>query len=178
MIKSRTSRKGATLIELMIVLVLLSVLGGAAMMVFNVVLLSWSSQTERSGADLQLERAAEEMVRDLREARQFQSTAGRDEVRYTTDGSTFFIFYLYNAGDTYGPPPAFNQTVYQLRRATLTGGLSGTFTYGSGTLLLTEVLPPATSDLSASGNLITLDLSVERKEETVRLRTQVRPRNL
>lgn len=178
MIRFSASRKGATLIELMIVLALLSVLGGAAMMVFNVVLLSWSSQTERSGADLQLERAAEEMVRDLREARQFQSAAGRDEVRYTADGSTFFIFYLYNASDTYGPPPAFNQTVYQLRRAALTGGLNGTFTYGSGTLLLTEVLPPATSDLSASGNLITLDLSVERKEETVRLRTQVRPRNL
>ena len=158
-------------------LVLLAALGGGAMIIFNTLLLSWSSQTDRIGSDIQLDRAVEETVRDLREARQFQSTAGRNEVRFTTDGLNFFIVYLYSAGDSYVPPPAFNQTAYQLRRAALAGGINGTFTYGSGTLLVQGVLPPSTSTISASGNLITLDLSVQRNSETVRVRTQIRPRN-
>lgn len=173
-----TKNQGVTLIELVLALVLLTALSGGAMLIFNTLLLGWAGQSDRSGADLQLDRAMEEMVRDLREARQVQSVAGRDEVRYTTDGATFQILYLYHASDSYVPPPAFNQSVYQLRRGTLSGGLSGTFTYGSGTLLLADVLPPTTSDLSLSGNLITLDLSVRRGDETVRTRTQVRPRNL
>ncbi len=177
MTDSKVFSEGVTLIELMIAVLLLSVLIGGSAVVFNTLLLSWASQTQRSGADLQLERAVEETVRDLREARQIQSISGYDEIRYTTDGSTFQIIYLYHAGDSYAPP-AFNQAVYQLRRASLTGGLGGTFTYGEGTLLLTDVLPPSTSDLSASGNLITLDLSVQRGDETLRARTQVRPRNL
>ncbi len=170
--------KGMTLIEVMISLLLFSALVVGATIVFNTVLLSWASSGTRSGIEIPLERAMEEMARDLREARQIQSTANYDEVRYTTDGSTFSVYYLYHASDSYGPPPAFNQSSYQLRKATLSGGIGGTFTYGSGNLLLTDVLPPPTTDLSASGNLVTLDVSVDREDETIRSRTRVRPRNL
>jgi len=166
------------LIELMIAIVLMSALGTAAVLIFNVVLRSWSVQTERQGTDVQLDRAVEEMTRDLRQAAQIQSTAGRDEVRYTQDGSNFYIFYLYHASDSYAPPPAFNQASYQLRKGTLSGGISGTFTYGSGTLMASNILPPPTSDLSVSGNLLTVDMSSQNGDETVRVRTQVRPRNL
>jgi len=172
------SAQGVTLIELVISLVLMSVLGWVAVTIFNVVLLGWSNQVERAGIDTQLDRAVEVMARDLREAIAIQSTAGYDEVRYSEDSSTHHIFYLYHASDSYVPPPAFNQTTYELRKTALTGGLGGTFTYGDGDLLLADVLPPATTDLSASGNLVILDLSVQREDETVRARTQVRPRNL
>lgn len=157
---------------------LLLALGTAAVLIFNTVLLGWSAHIQRSGTDIQLGRAVEEMVRDLREATQTQSTAGRDEIRYTQDGAAFYIFYLYHAGDAYIPPPAFNQSAYQLRKALLSGGIDGTFTYGEGALLLTDILPPPATDLSASGNLLTLDISAKRDDETLRVRTQVRPRNL
>lgn len=174
----RQRQRGLTLVELIIAVALVGLLGSAAVTIFNAVMLSWSAQTQRQGTDLQLDRAVEEMVRDLRKATQVQSAAGRDEIRYTQDGSNFYIFYLYHASDSYVPPPAFNQSSYQLRRASLAGGIGGTFTYGDGTLLLTDVLPPPTTDLSLSGNLVTLDVSAQRGDETLRSKTQVRPRNL
>ena len=174
MIKSR----GVTLIEFMISLILLSVVGTAAVLIFKTILLSWSAQTERIGVDLPLDRAVVEMVRDLREAKQVQSTSGYREIRYTRDGSTYYILYLYSAPDAYASPPAFNQSSYQLRRAALAGGIGGTFTYGSGTLMVTNVLPPPTTDLSLSGSLIVLDVSAKQGDETLRVKTQVVPRNL
>ncbi|MEK6567805.1 MAG: hypothetical protein AABZ27_03595, partial [Candidatus Omnitrophota bacterium] len=117
----------------------------------------------------------EEIVQDLRKARQIQSV-NNDELRFTQDQSAYYIYYFYNANDSY--PLSFNQSSYQLRKAALSGGISGTFTYGSGSIIITEALPPAASDLSMSANLITLDLSIKRGDETIRSRTQVRPRNL
>jgi hypothetical protein len=137
--------------------------------------LSWSSQETRTGVDISLDRGIEEIVRDLREARQV-SSVNNDELRFTSDLTNYYIYYLYNSGDSY--PPSFNQASYQLRKATLSGGINGTFSYGSGDIKLIDVLPPPTSDLSLSSNLITLDLSITRKDETIRSRTQVRPRNL
>lgn len=151
----------------------------ATTFVFRAILLSWSSQEKRSGLGINLDRGIEEMARDLRKARQVQSTTNYHEVRFTqgTASTTSYIFYLYNAGDSYAPPPAFNQSSYQLRRATLSGGISGTFTYGAGDVIVNNVLPPSTSSLSLSGNLLTIDLSVKEGDETIRSRTQIRARN-
>ena len=76
------------------------------------------------------------------------------------------------------PPPVFSEASYELRKAALTGDIDGTFTYGSGQLIMADVLAPATSDLSLTGNLLTIDLSVTRNDETIRSRTEVRPRNI
>lgn len=167
-------RKGFTLIELIITILMLVALVGASAFVFRAMLLSWSSQETRSGIDISLDRGIEEMVRDLREARQVQSN--NDEIRFTQDQTTYYIFYLYNANNSY--PPSFNQSSYQLRKATFSGGISGTFTYGSGPIIITEILPPNASDLSISGNIVSIDLSAKRGDETIRSRTQVKPRNL
>jgi len=170
--------KGLTLIELMISIVMFSILAVTSVYILRAVLLSWSSAEERSGIDIGLDRGVEEMVRDLREAREIQSTAGYDEIRFSQDQSTYYIYYLYNSSDSYVPPPAFSESSYELRKAALTGDIDGTFTYGSGQLILTDVLAPTTSDLSLSGNLLTIDLSVARNDETIRSRTEVRPRNI
>lgn len=154
---------------------MLVALVGVTAYIFRAVLLSWSSQETRSGIDINLDRGIEEIVRDLREARQVQSV-NNDEVRFTQDQSNYYIYYFYNANDAY--PPTFNQSSYDLRKATLSGGIGGTFTYGSGPIIITDVLPPATSDLSISGNIVTIDLSVKRYNETVRSRTEIKPRNL
>ncbi len=171
-------KKGLTLIELMITIVMFAILAGVTTYVFRAILLSWSSQETRAGIDINLDRGIEEVVRDLREAKAIQSV-NNDEIRFTlyesgTDNS--YIYYLYNSSDSY--PPGFNQSTYEIRRAALSGDISGTFTYGSGRLIIYDVVSPTTSDLSLSGNIITIDLSITRGDETMRSRTEVRPRNL
>ena len=71
--------KGLTLIELMISIVMLSILAVTSVYILRAVLLSWSSAEERSGIDIVLDRGIEEMVRDLREAKEIKSTSGYDE---------------------------------------------------------------------------------------------------
>jgi len=172
------NRKGLTLIELMIVVVMFVILAAATFFIFRAVLLSWASEETRAGVDVTLDFGIENMVRDLREASQIQSTADYDEIRFTPDYTNYYIYYLYNADDSYVPPPAFDQTTYELRRATLTDGINGTFTYGEGQLIMTDVEPPTTSDLSLSGNIITIDITITRDDETIRSKTEVRPRNI
>lgn len=168
-------KKGLTLMELMIVIPMFVILVAVTAYILRAVLLSWSSQETRAGVDISLDRGIEEVVRDLREARQV-SSVNNDEIRFTQDLTNYYIYYLYNSSDSY--PPSFNQSSYQLRKATLSGGINGTFTYGSGDIKIIDVLPPPTSDLSLSSNITTIDLSMKRGNETIRSRTQVRPRNL
>ena len=168
---------------MIIVILLFSILSASTVTLLRAVLINWSSQEIRSGIDINLDRGIEEIERDLRKATSVQSTANYDEIRYAqrqgaSNTYNYYIFYLYNAGDSYVPPPNFSQASYQLRRGTLSGGINGTFTYGSGDAVVNDILPPPTSDLSLSGNLVTIDLSVKRGDETIRSRTQVRPRNL
>lgn len=168
-------KRGFTLIELMITIVMLAALVGVAAYVFRAVLLNWSSEETRAGVDISLDRGIEEMVRDLREAKQV-SYVNNDEIRFTPDQSNYYLYYLYNENDSY--PPSFNQSSYQLKKAALSGGIGGTFTYGSGTIIIMDILSPPTSDLSMSNNVVTLDLSLSRGNETIRSRTEVKPRNL
>ncbi|MFH1645962.1 MAG: hypothetical protein ABIB11_06030 [Candidatus Omnitrophota bacterium] len=57
-------------------------------------------------------------------------------------------------------------------------GLSGLLTYGDGRLILNNVLPPNDTDMSIDTGVVTLDIGVMRKDEKVRLKTAVMPRNL
>lgn len=167
-------RDGFTLIELVMVIGLVVILILATAFVFRAVLLGWFSEETRAGIGINLDRGLEEIVRDLRQARQAQSAG--NEIRFRQGQSNCYIYYFYNAGDSY--PPVFSQSVYQLKKETLTGGISGTFSYGSGQAIAGDVLAPPASGLSLSGNLITLDISIKRGAETIRSRTQVKPRNL
>lgn len=171
----RNTNRGFTLIELIITISMFAILTAVSAYIFRTVLLSWSSQETRSGIDVVIDRAGEQLTRDLREARAV-SSINNDEIRFTQNNASYYIYYLYNANDSY--PPAFSQTLYQLKKAQLSGGINGTFTYGSGDIILTEVLAPATSDISLSGNLVTIDLSCKKKDEAIRSRTRIRPRNL
>lgn len=180
MVPCRKTKKGLTLIEMMIAIVMLVGLTGAITYIFRAVLLSWSSQDTRAGIDINLDRDIEKVVRDLRKSKQ-ASTVNNDEIRFSHDKVIYYIYYLYNTSDTY--PPTFGQSSYQLRKATLTGGLSGTFTYGSGDFIMSDIKPrtaftPARPVISFTSNMATMDISIARGDETIRSRTAVRPRNL
>lgn len=163
--------------ELLIVLVMLSVLISASTAGFMIVLKTWGTQDASFRIQQDLSLGMEKMLRDLRLAKAI--SVSNDAIRYTVRESgsdNSYIFYLYHASDSW--PPAYNQSVYQLRKATLSGGINGTFTYGSGSLYMKEVKPPTTSDLSASGNVITMDLTVQKYGETYRVTQKLTPRNL
>lgn len=167
-------RDGFTLIELVMVIGLVVILILATAFVFRAVLLGWFSQETRAGIGINLDRGLEEITRDLREATQVASVS--DEIRFRQGQSNYYIYYLYSANDSY--PPSFSQSAYQLKKEQLSGGINGTFSYGSGQTTASDVLTPPTSDLSLSSNIITIDLSIQRGAETIRSRTQVKPRNL
>lgn len=166
--------KAFTLIELLLVVVVMGMLFLAVGYIFQAVLLSWVTQDTRAGLDTNLYKGMEIASIDLRDVSAVQSSG--DEIRFTDDGTNYYIYYLYNSTDNY--PPSFNKSSYQLRKAVLAGGISGTFTYGSGQLIINNVLPPPTSDLSFANNVINLDISVKQANETVRARTEIRPRNV
>ena len=171
------TKQGLTLLELLMVLVMLSVLMGAATLGFITVLKTWGNQDISLEIQEDVRQGVERMLRDLRPARAI--SVSDDAIRYTVRESgtnNHYIFYLYHPADSW--IPAYNQSVYELRKATLSGGINGTFTYGSGTLYAKKVKPPPTSDMSSSGNVITIDLTVSRYDETFHLLEKIRPRNL
>jgi prepilin-type N-terminal cleavage/methylation domain-containing protein len=170
-------RRGFTLIEMLIVIVLLTTLVHISVQSFTMVMRVWASQDAAMGIREDVHQGMEKMLYDLRTATAI--SVADDSIRYTVDESgtdAHYIFYLYHTSDSW--VPAYTQTVYELRKAALTGGIGGTFTYGDGVLYIKAVQPPTTSDLSASGNLITIDLTVSKYNEAFRLRQQVKPRNL
>ena len=158
----------------MIAVIMLVALAIVSFYIFQVVASTWVSQETRGGVDITLDVGMEKIVRDLREAKTINSS--NDQIRFTTDGVAYYIYYFYNQNDSY--PPSFSQTSYQLRKTTLSGGINGTFNYGSGPVLLYSLLPPPTSDLSITGNVINIDLSMKRVNETIRAKTEVAARNL
>ena len=177
-------KDGLTLIELIIAIMMMSLLIGATIYVFYAVLLSWSSQETRSGVDIDIDYDIEKVVRDLREAKLASLSdpysSYKDEIRFSNDKANFYTYYLYNAGDHY--PPTFGQSSYQLKKAMLTGGLDGTFTYGSGDLIMSDIKPrtafmPERPVILSTGNMVTIDISIKRRDEEVRSRTAVRLRN-
>ncbi len=171
----RNTNHGFTLLELIITTLMFVIVAVISVYVFRAVIISWSSQETRAGIDINLDRAVEEIVRDLREAKEINSI-NNDEVRFTQDKASYYIYYLYNQSDSY--PPNFSQASYEIRKALLAGGINGSFTYGLGQSILTDAVAPPVTDLSISGNLATIDLSILRKNETIRSKTRVRPRNL
>lgn len=170
--------QGLTLIELMITIVLFTMLFSVSTYMLRAVLISWSGSEKRAGINISIDRGIEETARDLREAREVSSLNNYDEIRFSKDKTTYYIYYFYNSLDSYIPPPAFNRASYELRKAQISGGVNGTFTYGSGQVVMADVLPPPVSDLSFNSSMITIDISMKRSDETIRSKTQVRPRNL
>lgn len=169
----RTTNNGLTLIELVITIVMFIIIIGVAVYVFRAILISWSAEELRAGIDITVDRTVEEMVRVLRETKVVQSN--NDEIRYTDLNDNDYIFYLYNADDPY--PPQFDQASYELRMTTLAPDIDGA-PVGLGNIIITDVVPPTTSDLSFDGSTITVDLSITRDDETIRSRTEIKPRNL
>ena len=182
--KTEVTNRGFTLIETLIVLLLLAILLGVSGSLFVVSLRAWDSGFLRTGIREDVSYSMEKVVRDLKEIangglNQYSSIAHTiqyDEI--SGDGDTY-VLYLYNSAD-----PVFNsrynRDFYNLHRANITQGDDPAL--GDGVLILRDLVSPDAASpvttLTISGNQVTLDFVVQRSDETVRLRTKVRPRNL
>ncbi len=174
---SAWSDRGVTLIELLITLLLFAVLMTATAYSINPIFLAWSNQQDRMGLQRSVQDGIDKGIRHVRKANALQNDVNH-AIRFTVRESgvqNSYILYLYNSANTW--PPAYNQTRYELREATLVGGIGGTFTYGSGTLFVRGVSPPPTSDLAVSGSVATLDLTLNQNVETFHLIERAKRRN-
>jgi hypothetical protein len=163
--------RGFTLVETLIASIMVAAMIGALTLIFQVMAAGWSAHGGRIGTGVTLNRAVEDIARTLRSAKDVASQNPGFEIRFTVvENSTdkFRIYYLYSQGDG----------LYQLRKADLSGGIGGAFTYGSGDIVARDILPPSVSNLSCSGKVATIDLSMRRVNSTVRLATKVAARNI
>ena len=185
----RRYKRGFTLLETLIVLMLLSVLVGVSGLLFVVSLRAWDAGLIRGGIREDINYAMEKVVRDLKEmanASLDQYDPGSGDIAHTIDFNDLdgnsFVFYLNNSNDTlddtYNP-----SLLYELRKANITSGDNPAS--GEGVLILRDLVSPAATEPATAltidpndPNQVTLDFVVQRSDETVRIRTKVRPRNL
>lgn len=171
------ARRGFTLLEMLMVILLVALVLGASISAVRTVLLTFAGQDRRAGMKIRLDAVVEKMTNELREARD-ATFVNPHEIRFTYDNTTFFIYYFYHPLDGY--PSAFTRSVYEVRKATVDTTIDGVFTYGSGSIIARDVAPPPVSSFTVDGtvNVITIDLSAVGGDETIRSRVALFPRNV
>ena len=184
----RYTKRGFTLLEILIVLLLFSVLLGVSGWLFVVSLRAWDAGLIRGGIREDVSYAMEKVVRDLKEmangslARYNPGSGGIDHtIQFNDlDGNTY-VFYLYNSADS-SFDSDYGESFYDLRKATEDQLDAGN--YAAGILILRDLVSPAATEpatdltIDPNSTQVTLDFVVQRSDETVTIRTKVRPRNL
>ena len=169
-------KKGLTLVELLVTTSVLSILIFTVGYTFIIGLKLWNEGYNRSDIRTDVSQALELVSKNLRQAKSIDDlTAG--SITFTADlgdGDDTYRVYMYNSSDS-EPNPPYTKSTYELRWA------KTTVTYGSGAILIGDVKkpnPPSSKPFDQNGNVITRDFVVERGDQTVAMRTNVRPRSL
>ena len=140
----RTTKRGFTLIEMLIALVPLSVLIGVSTYLFTVSMKAWSTASLRTEIRENMSYAMEKTVRDLKETalgslRQYDSGGGdiAHTIQYDDLSGNTYVLYLYNASDGI-LDSIYSESFYDLRKADISGG--DIPTSGDGTLILQDLV--------------------------------------
>ena len=182
----RRYKRAFTLLETLIAFLLLSVLMYVSAYLFAVSLRAWGTGSLRTEIREDMSYAMEKTVRDskamaLGSLGQYDSGAGdiAHTIQYDDLSGKTYVLYLYNADDA-TLDSTYSESSYDLHKADMDGG--DTPVSGGGVLILRDLVSPdATAPATAltiSGSQVTLDFVVQRRDETVRTRTKIRPRNL
>lgn len=172
----RNKKNGFTLLEIVFTLTLIVFLISSVLFIYIVVMRNSYNQGNRTDLHEKLHFALERVVRDVRNANAI--SVANNAIRFTLNESgsdNSYIYYLYNISDVW--PPAFNQTTYEMRRASLAGGINGTFTYGAGDLMTTGLRAPSYSSITNSGNVARIRLNASMGNDTLVISGYARPRN-
>ena len=182
-VSSHSAHRGLTLLEIVFSLTLVVFLVGAIFFLYVVSLRGQNQVGGRNDVHEKLHFALERVVRDVREAKAL--SVANHALRFTLreiGADSSYIYYLYNASDSW--VPSYNQPTYDLYRAPLTaaGGVGisdDTFTYGSGDVIATDLLPPSTNtSVTSSGNYGVIKLGAKEGDDILTVRGNVRPRNV
>ncbi|MCK5580669.1 MAG: hypothetical protein KAJ18_05280 [Candidatus Omnitrophica bacterium] len=165
--------KAVTLLELLVVILALVILVGVINNVFFVGFNVWNEGFSRAEIRTDLGQALELISKNLRQAGSVDALT-ESSITFSADlggGDDTYRVYLYHEDDP-EPNPPYTQDTYDLRWA------KGTVDYGAGANLVTDIAQPTHIPFSQTGAVITMDLTATRGDETLRLRSNVRPRNL
>ncbi|MGE0268662.1 MAG: hypothetical protein AB7S78_09450 [Candidatus Omnitrophota bacterium] len=117
--------------------------------------------------------AIDQVTRYLVQAKSIDDIS-ESSLSFTADmgsGDVNFRVYLYSPDDP-EPNPPYSEDNYQIKFA------EGDLSYGAGKVLVRNLISPVNFPFDRNNNLITLDWTLSRNDSTVRMRTNVRPRNL
>ncbi len=184
----RRYKRGFTLLETLIIFSLLSVLMCVSVHLFAVSLRAWGTGSLRTEIREEMSYAMEKVVRDLKEMANgglSQYNPGGGDIAHTIqfndlDGNTH-VLYLYNTDDS-SFDSTYSESFYDLWKANTSDGDDPAS--GDGVPILRDLVSPDASapktslSINAGRTQVTLDLAVQRGDETVTIRTKVRPRNL
>jgi prepilin-type N-terminal cleavage/methylation domain-containing protein len=177
---SRKARKGFTLLEIMIVFLLFSALLSVSSHIFTISMRAWGTGRLRTEIREDISYTLEKTVRGLKETTNLSQYNSIDHtIQYDDLSGNTYVLYLYNDDD--GTLDSnYNESLYDLRKADI--GAGDNPYSGEGVLLLQDLVSPDApaprTALEININQVTLDFVVQRSDETVRLRTKIKPRNL
>ena len=166
-------KKGFTLLEILVVILTVSIVIVAVGNIYILGLKVWSQSYSHLDVRSELTQAMEAVSKNLRQATSIDSLS-ESSITFTADlgsGSTSCRIYLYNASDP-EPNPPYTQTTYALRWA------EGSVSYGAGANLASDIVQPTSAPFTRGNNLITINLTDAKQDESVNLKSNVRPRNL
>ncbi len=172
-----TDKSGFTLIEVLVTTVMLAILVFTVGYTFVIGLKLWNEGYTRTNMRAKMTQALELVTKNLRQASSIDEIIA-GSITFTADlgsGSTSYRVYMYHEDDPAAETPYTESGGYQLRWAV------GITTYGSGAIIATNIdkpNPPASNPFSQSGNVITMNFTVEDGDHTIDIRTNVRVRNL
>lgn len=204
MVDLKDKKQGFSVFELLIVIVLASGLMTIISLIYHGGTKSWGSGYKRYILKKELSRTLESMSRDLRGASRIGAYKGIYTIEYDIKGgstTTTYCYYLYSpdASSDWAIEP---NKVYQLKGALVSEATtvkrllwwwdSWSFktkirpqieNYGDGVVLLNNIVSPATSDSTTdlrytNDGMVVIDFLANADSESVRMRTEIRPRNV
>lgn len=166
-------KKGFTIVELIIASLVMGIVIFSVGFVYTTGIDIFENGYNRIANRTDAAQAIDEVRRYLVRAKTIDDIS-QSGLTFTADmggGDETYRVYLYHENDP-EPNPPYTESVYQIRFA------AGDISYGAGKVLVRNLMVPGDDPFAQNNNLITLDWTLSQDDSTIRMRTNVRPRNL
>ena len=164
---------GLTILELLVVVILTGIIVIVIGQTYITGLEIWRDGYERSVARDQTSQALERITKALRQAKGIDDFS-EGSIVFSADlggGDDSYRVYLYHPSDT-EPNPPYTQGLYELRWA------QGDVSYGQGAVLAKDIQQPLSAAFTFNNGLVTVDLTNNLLDSSLRFRSNIQLRNL